>query len=138
MIKDTELRRFNLVSVSETTKIGLEEECEIINIWEVDQIKENEISVYNRIENIYETLHIEYIFPIELTEVLLLKLGVEKLDMFNFRLKKCKGNINYFYKSKKFKFNFHEIDLNIKYVHQLQNLYFTLVGEELVFSSNNA
>jgi len=28
--------------------------------------------------------------------------------------------------------------LKIKYVHELQNLYFSLVNEELVFSSNNA
>lgn len=76
------------------------------------------------------------IYPIELTEELLLKCGFKKTDnnwvildlqFMSFGWEKfarltlsIDGNIMYL--------------VHIKYVHQLQNLYFALTGEELVFT----
>jgi TATA-box binding protein (TBP) (component of TFIID and TFIIIB) len=65
------------------------------------------------------------IFPIPITEEILLKCGFEKgkcyfsLENFDIDLKGWFG------------FNNMVANANIKYLHQLQNLYFALTGEEL-------
>lgn len=73
--------------------------------------------------------------PIELTEEWLLKMGFEKFDEYsNFFLSekyynfKIHGGLNYV--------AWHNLmiyDFEPKYVHQLQNLYYALTGEELTF-----
>lgn len=74
------------------------------------------------------------ITPIPLTEEWLLRFGWEKLltaiGMFN------ETWINRFVKIEKTKSgDFLFKSIHIKYVHQLQNLYFALTGEELVLAS---
>lgn len=80
------------------------------------------------------------LIPIPLTEEWLLKAGFKLCENF------IKGvYVNYWFKypikiknsgkSKSIYFNGAEFTKNIIYIHQLQNLYFALVGEELVFSS---
>lgn len=70
----------------------------------------------------------EYWQPIELTEEWLVKFGFEKDGSFTLnKLKLINCNNNYF-----IPFFNHSKSLNdVKYVHQLQNLYFALTGEEL-------
>lgn len=60
--------------------------------------------------------------PIPLTEEWLLKFGFNGWDKGNYTMILSNGNF--------FEFG-NIIAQNIKYVHQLQNLYFVLVGEEL-------
>ena len=69
--------------------------------------------------------------PIELTEEILLKCGFEKhfeldnvLCLLGFSIEDRSGKFNLFY-------NGACVVPSIKYLHQLQNLYFALTGEEL-------
>jgi len=132
-MKANELRRLNLVEISEAEKIRLEEESEIINIWEVDEIKEGEISIYNKIENIYETFDFKSIKPIPLNEEWLLKFGFiffysnPRLESFFYNIQSYHPFNLKIDRDGDVMFN----ELNIKYVHQLQNLYFALIMEEL-------
>ena len=70
--------------------------------------------------------------PIELTEEWLLKAGFERLfptgstySLRDFNVSDFGENGIYHY----------DVKQPIKYVHQLQNLYFAMTGEELVFST---
>ena len=64
--------------------------------------------------------------PIPITEDWLLKCGFEKdeYEMFVF-------NRKVIYKKNDNTFHFYGCDIEIKHIHQLQNLYFALTGEEL-------
>jgi hypothetical protein len=79
-------------------------------------------------------LSVELCQPIPLTEEWLLKFGFMKIDGSFFKLSflfyglKIKDAIG-------FQFRKGEFLIQLKYVHQLQNLYFALVGEELTFKS---
>ena len=73
--------------------------------------------------------------PIPLTEEWLLKFGFRPLDNKNWHLGKIKvwsGATGIY-----FQFNTPDDidDVEIKYVHQIQNLYFALTGEELMLNS---
>lgn len=67
--------------------------------------------------------------PIPLTEEWLVKfgIGVEKGD----KIKHIKGMYGIHFEMKKSSFHILPDIKHIKYVHQLQNLYFALTGEEL-------
>jgi hypothetical protein len=85
-------------------------------------IEVKNISHYNTSGFLLETLK-----PIELTEEWLQKFGFELYDSVEFR---------HFYRKNDFDLNqdYQPIDfdcIEIKYVHQLQNLYFALTGKEL-------
>ena len=85
-------------------------------------IEVKNISHYNTSGFLLETLK-----PIELTEEWLQKFGFELYDSVEFR---------HFYRKNDFDLdeNYQPIDfdcIEIKYVHQLQNLYFALTGQEL-------
>jgi hypothetical protein len=102
------------------------------NYLEPHQVKEiyysdhyNELCVYDG--HLVEP--ISKIKPIPITEEWLLKFGFEKSGIFNqlYRL-----NDVTLYCSEKEIFMYTGVnDLNIKYIHQLQNLYFALTGNEL-------
>lgn len=73
----------------------------------------------------------KFINPIQLTEEILWKCGFNKSNGHGYRSTKIAGVImisncgcffNYFY---------YDIQIKIEYVHQFQNLYFALTGEEL-------
>lgn len=90
----------------------------------------------NHISNLYYDKETEkLVSPIPLTEEWLLKFGfydwIDVLDgSFNWK----KGYVNLsVYEIIGFCFNYDDGNeyINIKYVHQLQNLYFALTGEEL-------
>jgi len=75
---------------------------------------------------------IDDVLPIPLTEEWLLKFGFEKDDPFftNMDSYSFNGLTMEFYK-KECQFHYQGADIEFKYVHQLQNLYFALTGEEL-------
>ena len=80
--------------------------------------------------------HLDFIKPIQLTEEWLLKFGFEKadeiyfieFDVYSMTIKEYeKGN---YILNPETHFNY----VDIKYVHQLQNLYFALTNEELTLN----
>jgi len=77
----------------------------------------------------YPLCEITNLKPIPLTEDILIDFGFSNLELdngeFYYQINKFRLNSNYsgFYYSN---------NLVIKYVHQLQNLYFCLTGEELI------
>jgi hypothetical protein len=74
--------------------------------------------------------------PIPLTEEWLLKFGFIKKNGYGFIKKDLAGNIFYSVETKEhFMFQYHDLRIKIKHVHQLQNIYFALTGEELIFKS---
>ena len=97
------------------------------NIW-VDGLEKSGIENYDSFE------------PIPITEEWLLKFGYKKLDDSQFYKKKTSEK---YYLLTSHHQGYTEICVNsicggqavTKYVHQLQNLYFALTGEELVLSS---
>jgi hypothetical protein len=120
MIKSNELRIGNLVKQGDVESIG-----------------GSLIQVSN---TIYESERIE---PIELTEKWLLKFGFKKSKVSS-QFDKEKLTIQIankleYHKEGRVYFNSWAIlEESIKYVHQLQNLYFALTGVELELSSNVA
>ena len=72
------------------------------------------------------------IHPILLTEEILLKCGFDEQILFEDECPFfCNGDFSLYCEDwNKDKF-YHDTEMAIKYVHQLQNLYFALTGEEL-------
>ena len=83
---------------------------------------------------------IEDLQPIPLTEEWLIKFGFKKRDMLSSILFDMKNLLFSIYlntpidKSNKWNILGIEKNVNIQYVHQLQNLYFALTGEELTLN----
>ena len=80
------------------------------------------------------TEDIDYLIPIPLTEEWLLKLGLNKIAIWTFSLHLV-GNLELIYYSGEKGWsiglkNYSDFS-NLKYVHQIQNLYFALTGKEL-------
>ena len=72
---------------------------------------------------------------IELTEKSFLKAGFIHKNGYGRIHSKLKGNIFISECGSYYVYQYYDIRIELKYVHQLQNLYFALCGEELVFSS---
>jgi hypothetical protein len=75
--------------------------------------------------------------PILITEEWLIKFSFKRTNKYDFEL--IKNDFNFHTSSDFFHGNgficFNEFDIKIKYVHQLQNLYFALTGIELTIKS---
>lgn len=94
-----------------------------------------------------ETLHKDKILidftPIPLTEEWLLKFGFELINESPINYKVYELKFISFNVVKDFKQNLYEVEVYsvtypiIKYVHQLQNLYFALTNEELTIKDEN-
>jgi hypothetical protein len=78
------------------------------------------------------TEDLEYCKPIPLTEERLLEFGFEK-DVSKYNICWFLNHVYIWFVDGKY---INELDLPIDYVHQLQNLYFTLKGEELTYGGN--
>lgn len=104
------------------------------NIWVVESIREDDIWVYNSIENISHTDNTYTFEPIQLTEEILLKCGFKKhLDTIFIHWSKEGGMFEI---STRLPYGSFGLWVNgtlgcFQYVHQLQNLYFALTNEEL-------
>lgn len=126
-MKANELRIGNLVNDEETTHIVVGVDNYYVKSYWHKDIKE---------ETLYET-PISQIKPIILTEEWLIKFGFERnnLDENNTWLNLKYRYLN-FSSDESVNFNkvylsLNKMDITCKYVHQLQNLYFALTGEEL-------
>ena len=126
-MKATELRISNLVSHIEES-----------NVLVIDSINRESVWVNESPDYHYE-MDIELISPIPLTEEWLIKLGFTK-DNYHFVLNdKCSVTYEKTGSEKGFWYSNDDTDAycyrlkEIKYVHDLQNLYFALYGEELKF-----
>jgi len=122
-MKNTDLRIGNLV-LDRGNKVLR------IDYWE----RHNMIAQEIKVEGIGEvhplTEEIEYLQPIPITEEWLLKFGFEEQDrVFHNQIALYKGNECFNYNASFFE---HDNFVSIEYVHQLQNLYFALTGEELI------
>lgn len=101
----------------------------------VRQIRSNKILLKSI--GIPQIVYVDYIEPIELTEEILLNCGFEKKE-FDYFILKYGNNECYF----SYKRNNLELCRNmqttasskIKYLHQLQNLYFALTNQELTIN----
>jgi hypothetical protein len=84
------------------------------------------------------TEDLEYCKPIPLTEEWLLKFGFkwkQIKDLSSYTLSKLEL-YRYSSNNNKIFFEYAEGEVELKYVHQLQNLYFALTGEELTYGGN--
>lgn len=72
--------------------------------------------------------------PIPLTEEWLLKFGFERSGLYNVKDEVYVYD-EYGLTDTGFEYRFNYTQIKLKYVHQLQNLYFALTGKELTFKS---
>ena len=95
-------------------------------------------SILNDIQIRTETGHIDkYCRPIPLTEEWFLKFGFDEIIVEGYPIYQSdKGFMVEYYKDESV-FLILDFEVRIKYVHQLQNLYFTLTGEELEINGIN-
>jgi hypothetical protein len=133
-MKANELRLGNYVNVPNTEqcpfRIDAFEYCSEKFIKVAQEVKLNGFEVYPL------TWYGEYLEPIALTEEWLLNLGFIKKNGYGFIKKDLAGNLFYSVETKEhFMFQYHDLRIKIKHVHQLQNLYFALTGEELILKS---
>lgn len=125
-MKATELRIGNWVKYSHLIENVLHEFDSISGIFE-----NNLVSIKSRP---YTAFTLDSVNPITLTEEWLLKFGFEEdgHDWYFMSAKDRFTDIGYSYSIKKNVFEVNECEMvEVKYVHQLQNLYFALTGEEL-------
>ena len=111
---ENELRIGNLVQFSEDG-----------TIFTVGSIEEKGFTVQNEEETTW--IESELFEPIPLTEERLLEFGFEK-DVSKYNICWFLNHVYIWFVDGEY---INELDLPIDYVHQLQNLYFVLTGEEL-------
>ena len=75
------------------------------------------------------------VMPIKLNKKWFLKAGYKKKNGYGYIHSKILGNIFESQCGHFYVFQYYDIRIELRYVHQLQNLYFALCGEELVFST---
>lgn len=107
------------------------------NIWIVKKIDEDgDINIYNEIENLFEFSNIEDIEPIPLTEEWLLKFGFESIAGCVYK-EFGSIEIGLMKSSKRFylQIRSENTTIDIKYIHDLQNLWKVLTKEELTLKN---
>jgi hypothetical protein len=131
-MKSSELRLLNLVEYPNWNNDGSKAYFKIRDIY----FDDGRIGLTNG-SIIVPGSKLEYLKPILLTEEWLLKFGFSKRDVLSSVLYDMKNPRFSIYlnppidKSNKWNILGIEKNINIQYVHQLQNLYFALTGEEL-------
>lgn len=107
------------------------------NIWSVECIfRDGSITMYNALENLWKSCEVSDIENIELTEEWLVKFGFYYSDDENEFLELQLMHKTKLYANNSNKFStvvlkIKENEIEIKSVHQLQNLYFALTQKEL-------
>ena len=127
-MKTSELRTGNLLHYDE----------KIIYVSSI--LKNENIGMYNGY-GFDKTTSIQCVNPIPITKEWLLKLGVEKNEINNYTkfgfLSRLKPYLEYNDHNDYDLFVCCEILSTVKFVHQLQNLYYALTGEELTLSDSS-
>lgn len=131
-MRQTELRLGNYV------EIGINEKLESV-FSTIEELSNNTNVVLTKDKNILRVFPIDVIKPIEITEEWLVKLGFEKaLYEKNFPLYYDRNNTGHFDAiSVSVYDNFSRVKIvdktvrTVKYVHELQNLYFAITQTEL-------
>ena len=134
-MKAEELRLYNLIYGIEINAddIALKRVCSVTTL-DVSFDNDNFIHVYSD----DKSEQFDYFLPIPLTEEWLLKLGFHQKNGYGFIKKYLLGNLFYSVETKEhFMFQYYELRIKINYVHQLQNLYFALTGEELTLNQES-
>ena len=119
----------------------LDEDGELCKI---EQLSSEKMECFQQVSNIenkscISTKYPSNIYAIELTEEWMLKAGFRKSKLegyevhFIYQHQKIHSGVTAIYNTD-FSMKLDNVAIGIKYVHQLQNLYFALCGEELVFS----
>ncbi len=123
-MKANELRIGNFVasgvSYSKTSSIG--------KVLEIGNLEREFEQIYCECEESFDWFFKDNYCGIPLTEEWLLKFGFDKKDKSYIKNSFLFINNNSIYK---FLYKLSIIESEVKYVHQLQNLYFALTGEEL-------
>ena len=114
----TELRIGNLVGIASSLNFS---------IGKVTLISNNRILLDNKISNKNHKF-----IPIELTEEWLLRFGFEKDNELNFV--KFSFKVHFWSNYNSYMYGWIGGNIEIKYVHQLQNIYFALTGQELILN----
>jgi len=132
-----ELRIGNLVKLNADELNKLEEESNVENVFKIDKLDiHGDISLYHEEEMLYEYTSDSLINPIQLTEEWLIKFGFK----ITINTSYSSGRAIEYNVCRKDDITYNSLqDLwwigvlhpKIKYVHQLQNLYFALTGVEL-------
>jgi hypothetical protein len=125
-MKANEMRIGNLVKLLEGT------------VFTISSIEQKGFTVQNKEETTW--IEAEEFEPIPLTEELLLKFGFKKTMQWTFS-KELVSNLNlvYYLGEKGWSIGYKNYSdfSNLKYVHQLQNLWFSLTGKELQLTDKN-
>jgi hypothetical protein len=101
--------------------------------WQVETIEYLNTTLGVRFRNKSSWTCEEFIEPIPLTEEWLLKFGGRKTIVEDYPIYFVNPFDIEFYKNESVVLISGNTEVKIKYVHQLQNLYFALTGEELTF-----
>jgi hypothetical protein len=107
---------------------------DVVTFKNITNIREDGVFWINVLEDFIPQKNFQF-KPIPLTEEWLLKLGLEKIGIWTFSLNLV-GNLDLIYylgeKGWSIGLKSYSDFSNLKYVHQLQNLYFALTGKELI------
>ena len=131
MIKENELRLNNLVMVNYKTDL----------LSKVTWIQEGSINVtFDRQPDLVNGIvcSVNDLIPIPLTEEWLIKFGFKKYNLegysvhFRYEHPKLHSTVTAIYNSD-FSIKLDNVARGIKYVHQLQNIYFALINKELSY-----
>lgn len=100
------------------------------NIHEVDVVDYNQV-----IATVTGLIELKYVKPIPLTEEWLLRFGFDKSGLYH-----AKNQVYIYYERRwtdtGYEYRFNYTSIKIKHIHQLQNLYFALTGEELTIKND--
>jgi hypothetical protein len=110
---------------------------DVVTFKNITNIREDGVFWINVLEDFIPQKNFQF-KPIPLTEEWLLKLGLEKIGIWTFSLNLV-GNLDLIYylgeKGWSIGLKSYSDFSNLKYVHQLQNLYFSLTGKELTINN---
>ena len=126
-MKASELRFGNLIKASQDSIWHEHYKGKIVEV-DIDNIKD--IYFHNENNRLYE--------PIPLTVEWMPKLGLIKNEWVSWSLPKCQFTVSWELDSVILYQEYHTIKVPVKFVHQLQNLYFALTEMELTLKHEKA